>query len=386
MTAGEHAGEQRSEERPRDANPREDDPHGSPRPDGPRVVALGGGHGLAASLAALRRVAADLTAVVTVADDGGSSGRLRTELGVLPPGDLRQALAALCRDDEWGRTWAEVVQHRFVSSGELHGHALGNLLIVALWERLGGDVVAALDWVGRLLGAQGRVLPMSEVPLDIAATVRGADPSDPDAVTVVRGQVAAATTPGTVLGITLTPERPPACAAALAAVRAADWAVLGPGSWFTSVLPHLQVPDLATALQETAGRRMLVLNLEQQAGETTGYTAEAHVEVLLAHAPGLRLDVVLADPRSVVDEAALAEVVAAAGGQLVVADVSSSRPHIHDPDKLAEAFRAVFASTPRRPTSEQPGPSAAAAPASAAAAPTSAASTPLPLRGADTWR
>src|SRR5919199_2056847 len=145
----------------------------------PKVVALGGGHGLAASLAALREVCdpEGLTAVVTVADDGGSSGRLRQELGVLPPGDLRQALAALCGDDEWGRTWAEVIQHRFVSQGQLHGHAFGNLLIVALWERLGGDIVAALDWVGRLLGAQGRVLPMAEVPLDIAATVRGADPA-----------------------------------------------------------------------------------------------------------------------------------------------------------------------------------------------------------------
>src|SRR6476619_3845340 len=102
---------------------------------GPRAVALGGGHGLAASLSALRRITGDLTAVVTVADDGGSSGRLRSEMGVLPPGDLRKALAALCGDDDWGRTWSRVVQHRFVSSGDLHGHAVGNLLIVALWEQ-----------------------------------------------------------------------------------------------------------------------------------------------------------------------------------------------------------------------------------------------------------
>ena len=144
--------------------------------DDPDVVALGGGHGLAASLSALRRVTQRLTAVVTVADDGGSSGRLRRELGVLPPGDLRMALAALCGDDEWGQTWSRVVQHRFRSEGDLHDHAVGNLLIVALWELL-GDSVEGLAWMGRLLGVQGRVLPMSVEPLEIEAVVEGPDGS-----------------------------------------------------------------------------------------------------------------------------------------------------------------------------------------------------------------
>src|SRR5690242_8877503 len=135
---------------------------------GPRAVALGGGHGLAASLSALRRVTGDLTAIVTVADDGGSSGRLRRDFGVLPPGDLRMALAALCGDDDWGTTWSHVVQHRFGGSGELAGHSLGNLLIAGLWDLL-GDPVAGLDWVGRLLRVTGRVLPMAAVPLDIVA-------------------------------------------------------------------------------------------------------------------------------------------------------------------------------------------------------------------------
>ena len=142
---------------------------------GPRAVALGGGHGLAASLSALRRVTGDLTAIVTVADDGGSSGRLRRDYGVLPPGDLRMALAALCGDDEWGTTWSKVVQHRFGGDRELAGHAVGNLLIVALWDLL-DDPVAGLEWVGRLLGTGGRVLPMAAVPLDIVAEVVGADP------------------------------------------------------------------------------------------------------------------------------------------------------------------------------------------------------------------
>ncbi len=142
------------------------------------VVALGGGHGLAASLSALRRVAGELTAVVTVADNGGTSGRLRTEFGALPPGDLRMALAALCGDDDWGQTWARVLQHRFRSEGEMHDHAVGNLLIVALWELLGGHV-EGLDWVGRLLGAEGRVLPMAVTPIDIAADVVGLVPGSP---------------------------------------------------------------------------------------------------------------------------------------------------------------------------------------------------------------
>ena len=167
------------------------------------MVALGGGHGLYASLSGLRRVTRDLTAIVTVADDGGSSGRLRREFGVLPPGDLRMALAALCGDDAWGTTWSRVIQHRFAGAdrtGEegnggagLAGHAVGNVLIVALWELL-GDTVQGLDWVARLLGAHGRVLPMSSVPLDLVAEVEGADPDRPDEVTIVQGQVACATT------------------------------------------------------------------------------------------------------------------------------------------------------------------------------------------------
>jgi len=310
--------------------------------DNPKVVALGGGHGLYASLSALRRVTDQLTAVVTVADDGGSSGRLRRELGVIPPGDLRMALAALCGDDEWGRTWSEVIQHRFRSEGELHEHAVGNLLIVALWELL-GDTVEGLDWVGRLLGAQGRVLPMATVPLDIVADVLGADPEHPDAVAQVRGQVACASTPGKVLGVSLVPPDPPASPEALRAVREADWVVFGPGSWFTSVLPHLKVPELARALTGTRARRIVALNLVPQPGETDGFSPQKHLEVLQQHAPELRVDVVLAD-RSVVEDAALLEKAAGAlGGRLVLADVADAggAPR-HDPRRLAPVLAEIF--------------------------------------------
>ena len=310
--------------------------------EGPRVVALGGGHGLAATLAALRHLTDRLTAVVTVADDGGSSGRLRREFGVLPPGDLRMALSALCDDGEWGRLWRDVLQHRFASAGALHGHAMGNLLILSLWELL-GDTVEGLDWVGRLLGARGRVLPMAAVPLDIEATVLGIDPDDPNALTTVRGQVAVATTPGRVVGIQLMPKDPPACIEAVEAIRDADWVVLGPGSWFTSVLPHLLVPELAAALRETAGRRCVTLNLGPQPGETEGFSPETHLEVLAAHAPTLQVDAVIADPSSVENRESLAGVVDGLGGRLLTRQVSlgDGSPR-HDPLRLAAAYRDLF--------------------------------------------
>jgi uncharacterized cofD-like protein len=307
-----------------------------------KVVALGGGHGLSASLSALRRVVTDVTAVVTVADNGGSSGRLRREFGVLPPGDLRQALAALCGDDDWGRTWASVLQHRFVSDGEMDNHAVGNLLIVTLWELL-GDHVGGLDWVARLLGAEGRVLPMAVAPLDITATVRGVDSAQPDALSTVRGQVEVATTSGLVTAVHLEPEDPPACREALAAVQAADWVVLGPGSWFTSVIPHLLVPELRASLESSDARRAVVLNLVPQAGETEGFSPERHLEVLAAHAPALRLDVVLADRAAVPEEGRLSQAAEALGARLVVADlaVGDGSPR-HDPVKLAEAYAGFF--------------------------------------------
>jgi uncharacterized cofD-like protein len=307
------------------------------------VVALGGGHGLAANLQALRHLTDRLTAVVTVADDGGSSGRLRRELGVLPPGDLRMALSALCDDGEWGRLWRDVLQHRFASAGALHQHSMGNLLIVTLWELL-GDTVGGLDWVGRLLGARGRVLPMAAVALDIEASVLGIDPDDRDALVTVRGQVAVASTPGHVVGIRLVPEHPPVYPQSLQAIAEADWVVLGPGSWFTSVLPHLLVPELSDALHETRARRCVTLNLGPQAGETEGFSAQTHLEVLAAHAPDLRIDAVLADPASVDDPADLADVAHSLGAELLMRQVCVAEgvPR-HDPLRLAAAYRDLFA-------------------------------------------
>ncbi|AKT51771.1 gluconeogenesis factor YvcK family protein [Arsenicicoccus sp. oral taxon 190] len=309
---------------------------------GRRVVALGGGHGLAASLAALRLVTDQITAVVTVADDGGSSGRLRQEFDVLPPGDLRMALAALCNDDEWGTTWAAVLQQRFAGEGPLAGHSLGNLLILSLWEHY-GDTVRGLDMVGRLLNARGRVLPMAAVPLTIEAVVKGLDGLNPDLHRVVRGQAQVASTRGQVVSVSVVPPSPPAHPEALQAVEEAEWAVLGPGSWFTSVMPHLLVPELRDALLGTSARRLLNLNLELDTHETTGFTAERHLEVLAGHVPGLHLDVVLADPSVIIDEASLRATAASLGAELVIANVAvPGRPGHHDSLRLAAAYRDIM--------------------------------------------
>ena len=316
------------------------------------VVALGGGHGLHASLTALRHLVDDLTvdeltAIVTVADNGGSSGRLRGQFDVLPPGDLRMALAALCGDDEWGATWARVLQHRFAGDGDMRDHVVGNLLIVGLWELL-GDHVDALDWVGRLLGAKGRVLPMALTPMDITADVRGLVPEDPDALVSVRGQVQVATTDGVIDSVALVPPDPEVSPAVISAIEEADWAVLGPGSWFSSVIPHLLVPQLRDALVRTAARLIVVLNLAEQPGETGGFGPADHLGVLLEHAPDLRIHTVIADRESVSADAEelaeLQQMTATLGARLVLDDVAAEdgTPR-HDPALLAAAYARVFA-------------------------------------------
>lgn len=314
-----------------------------PRSTGTRVVAVGGGHGLAATLQALRRVTDDVTAVVAVSDDGGSSGRLRAEFDVVPPGDLRMALAALCGDDAWGRTWSRVVQHRFAGHGDLAGHSLGNLLITALWEET-GDIVTGLDWVGALLGAHGRVLPVATQPLQVVADVAGLHPQDPSAVERVVGQVEVATTRGEVVGLHVEPADALACPAAVEAIGDAEAVVLGPGSWFTSVLAPLQVRGIGRAVMEFGGRIVVVLNLAPQQGETTGFSPQRHLDVLAAQMPGLRVDTVLADPGGVADVDALAAAASTLGARLVLAPVASrdGSPR-HDVDLLASALGGVLA-------------------------------------------
>jgi uncharacterized cofD-like protein len=306
-----------------------------------RAVALGGGHGLSASLSALRLLTPDLTAIVTVADDGGSSGRIRRELNVLPPGDLRMALATLAGTDGDQREWAELLQHRIGGTGVLAGHPLGNLLLTGMLER--HDPVTALEHAGRLVGAVGRVLPMSPVPLDLTGEADRFDADEPDRTRQIRGQSSLAATPGRVRSVRVLPAGAPACAAAVDAVREADLVVLGPGSWFTSVIPHLLLRELGRALATTRAAVLVTLNLVPQAGETDGYDSTDLLQVLLEHAEpvgGLAIHAVVADHDAVTDEQQLRTFTRGIGAHLVLsrlaADDSAER---HDPKRLSDAFQ-----------------------------------------------
>ena len=313
----------------------------------PRVVALGGGHGLYAMLRALTLLDVDITAVVTVADDGGSSGRLRREMpGQLPPGDLRMALAALARDGADGALWRETFQHRFGGHGALAGHPVGNLVLAGLCDIL-GDPVAALDAAGSVLGARGRVLPVATVPLEIVAQVEGLE-SDTSAVRQIRGQVAVAATPGRVRSVRIEPSDAAACPQAVQAIEDADLVTLGPGSWFTSVVPHLVLPGIVQALQRTTAELLVALNLEPQPGETEGFSPEQHLDVVSAHAPDLRIDTVLADADAVPLPGRLQAATEALGARLLLRSVAvPGRPH-HDPPALAAVLREVLDGSPGR--------------------------------------
>lgn len=296
---------------------------------GPGVVALGGGHGLSASLRAARRYAGSVTAIVSVADDGGSSGALRALMPGLPaPGDVRRCLGALAED---GSALGRVLEHRF-ADGELRGHALGNLLLVALSEEL-GSFAAAVDEVADRVGAVGRVLPATCGPVDLRAW-RDAPGPDRSSGAAVAGQVAVQNAGG-VYEVCLepaVPESPPEVGEAL---TAADQVVIGPGSLFTSVLAVAVVPAVHAALQATAAQRVYVANLAPQEPETSGFTVADEVAALARH--GVPVDVVVADPareRGELDGVA-------ATVRFVSTPVSNGSGRVHDPVRLAEALAAL---------------------------------------------
>ncbi|MCC5946896.1 MAG: YvcK family protein [Nitriliruptoraceae bacterium] len=294
------------------------------------AVALGGGHGLARSLRACTRLAEHTTAVVTVADDGGSSGRLRRDLDVLPPGDLRMALTAMARRHDV----AEVIGYRF-HRGELAGHSLGNLVLIAMQDLAAGDLVTALDRLCALLACPGRVLPCTETPVTLRArTAEGA----------VTGQVAVAATPR-LQQVWLDPDDPLVTPGVVDALAEAELIVLGPGSLYTSLIPNLLVPGVTAGLAASSAPIVYVANLREQPGETEGMGLVDHLDALTAHVPGLQLDAVLAHGGdSPSGQGAPLPVDATAVGrrmtQLIVADLLDGADG-HDPAKLAHALTAL---------------------------------------------
>jgi uncharacterized cofD-like protein len=291
--------------------------------DGPAVVALGGGHGLATALRAVRRYAGSITAVVSIADDGGSSGRLRRDLGVPPPGDIRRCLVALAGDET---VWSAAFEHRF-RDGELEGHALGNLVLVGLAETL-GSFPDALDEAGRLLRAVGRVVPATVEPVVLKAELADRE---------VEGQVAVANSHG-IRRVELVPADVVATPDAVAAIAAADQVVYAPGSLYTSVLPVLAVDGLRRALASTAAEVVQVANLRPQIPETAGMDAADHLAAVLAH--GARVDRFLFDLGGGLHVDAGR--VRGLGVEPVGAAVARADGLAHDPGQLAKALCALL--------------------------------------------
>ena len=299
------------------------------------VVGLGGGHGLARALAALRLLGEHPTAVVTVADDGGSSGRLREDHGVVALGDLRMALYTLAQNADL----APVFQHRF-DAGDLKDHALGNLVLLALIERNGGDLVAALDDAATLLNCAGRVLPTTTSAVQLRAQVGDHE---------VGGQVQVATADGPVRRVWLEPESPEACPEALEVIAGADVVVLGPGSLFTSVIATLLVPGIARAVTRAA-RVVAVANLLTQPGETSDFDLAAHLDALAGHVPGLRIDALLvhAGPQvhgagrpigAIESHPAVGTIVRA---DLALRSAEGTVTGSHDPQRLGDAMAPIL--------------------------------------------
>ena len=254
------------------------------------------------------------------------------------------ALAALCADDEWGRDWATIMQHRFTGEGSLHGHAVGNLLLAALWDR-DEDPVAGLDRVASLLKVVGRVLPMASQPLDIEGTFQ-----EGGRFTVVRGQAEVATAKGRLESLRIIPHDPPSRHEALSAIAEADWIMMGPGSWISSVLPHLLVPSQRRALIESKGKRIVVLNLdavpELSGNEYAGYTPEEHLGLIRQYAPDFQADYVIADFTVVRDTISLENQVRAMGGVLVTADLRKAVGSVHhDVEKLTSVFGHIMSNS-----------------------------------------
>ncbi|MBN1486336.1 MAG: YvcK family protein [Anaerolineae bacterium] len=245
------------------------------REKGPRIVVLGGGHGQAAILRGLKAYTSNITAIVTVADDGGSSGRLRRDLGLLPPGDFRNCIAALSNDES---LVTHLFQYRFSSGAGLEGHSFGNLFITAM-AGVTGSFETALKESSQVLAVRGRVLPCTLQAVNLAADIkRGQAPP-----VRIYGESKIPEARGHIVRVMLDPSDPPAYPEAVQAILNADMVVAGPGSLYTSILPNLLVPEIIQALRVAKAPKVYICNVATQVGETDNYTAEDHLKALEQH-------------------------------------------------------------------------------------------------------
>ena len=304
---------------------------------GPRIVAIGGGTGLSVLLRGLKTFSDNIAAVVTVADDGGSSGRLRRELGVLPPGDFRNCLVAMAGDESLvGRLF----QHRFDQGDGLEGHSFGNLFITAMTD-VTGSFEEALYESSRVLAVHGRILPSTVS--DISLSARLADGP------VVVGESAISERGGRIEEVMIEPGDAPASDHAVQAILEAELVLIGPGSLYTSILPNLLVPGIASALRDTAAPRVYVCNVATQVGETGGYTVAQHLDALRQHTFASVADYVVYNDTPVpfgdrfAGDPVVHDGVAVAGAKLIGRTLTDlEHPVRHDSEKLAEAIMDVY--------------------------------------------
>ncbi|MBP3722709.1 MAG: YvcK family protein [Selenomonadaceae bacterium] len=306
---------------------------------GPNVVVIGGGHGLSVLLRGMKTVTSNVTAIVTVADDGGSSGRLREDLGILPPGDLRNCLVALADTEP---LMEKLFQYRFEGKGALAGHSFGNLFIAAMHE-VTGDMETALQKSSKVLAVKGNVLPASKESVRLDAIMEDG--------TVVEGESRIPEAHKRIKRVKLFPEKVPAVNAALEAIKNADAIILGPGSLYTSVMPNLLVDGIADALIKSKAIKIYICNVMTQSGETDNYTASMHVKAILDHAGRGAVDYALVNGREISDEMKEyykkedaypvvidEDAINALGVGFVKADMIDETDVIrHNPDKLAKS-------------------------------------------------
>jgi uncharacterized cofD-like protein len=311
------------------------------RQRGPKIVGIGGGHGLNTLLRGLKEYTDNITAIVTVADDGGSSGKLRRDLGMLPPGDFRNCLAAL--SDSEGLV-SQLFQYRFGDDTELEGHSFGNLYLTAM-TAITGSFESALEESSRVLAVRGRVVPSTLSQVTLCAERAVAGPAG--WVERVCGESSVGLAGSRIERVYLEPENPPAYPEAIQAILDADLIVIGPGSLYTSVLPNLLVPDLASAIKAAEAHKVYVCNVATQIGETEGYDVSDYVKALHDHVGAELFQLVLANstyletapPGTGVDWVRLPPPDAALDYDLMAEDlVDRHYPWRHDPDKLAAAL------------------------------------------------